>query len=152
MISVIVPADDSDEALAGLFAALVPAAVDGLVKDVVVAAHAPSEATRLLCEDAGARLISGTIDRAAREARGEWLLLVAPQMRFGGRWREAVADHLAESSRPALILPPAQPGWRGAFGRAKGAGLLVRKNAFGEADGDLAGLRRRFGRGAVRLA
>ena len=36
MISVIVPVQESDEALAGLFAVLVPAAVEGLVRDVVV--------------------------------------------------------------------------------------------------------------------
>ena len=151
MISVIIPADDSDEALAGLFAALVPAAVDGLVREVAVAASAPSQATKLLCEEAGARLVNGTIDHAAAEARGDWLLLVAPQMRFGPRWREAVAEHLAGSSRPALILPPARAGWLGGLGRAKAAGVLVRRRDFGPEAGDLACLRRRFGRTAVRL-
>ncbi|MFZ5729918.1 MAG: hypothetical protein A2882_15480 [Phenylobacterium sp. RIFCSPHIGHO2_01_FULL_70_10] len=151
MISVIVPVPESDEALAGLFAVLVPAAVEGLVRDVVVVGGDASGATALLCEDAGARLVGGAISDAAQTVRGDWLLLVAPEMRFVSRWREALADHIAGSTRPALVLPPAESGWLAAFGRSQRAGLLIRKRDFGQPEGDLNRLRRRFGRGAVRL-
>ncbi len=88
---------------------------------------------------------------AAQAVRGDWLLLVAPEMRFVSRWREALADHIAGSTRPALVLPPAESGWLAAFGRSQRAGLLIRKRDFGQPEGDLNRLRRRFGRGAVRL-
>ncbi|MDZ4317484.1 MAG: glycosyltransferase, partial [Phenylobacterium sp.] len=106
MITVIVPAHDSAEPLAGLLAALVPAAVDGLVRDVIVADGDADPATVALCEDAGATLLRGSIAAAAAVAKGNWLLIVAPEMRFPSRWIEIVADHSSRATRPALVLPP----------------------------------------------
>lgn len=151
MISVIVPTRDSGEALAGLLASLVPAAVDGLVRDVVVADAGSTDATAALCEDAGATLVYGTIAAAVAVARGDWLLIAPPEMRFPPRWIETLADHVGREREPALLMPPLKPGWLASRKRLSAAALLVRATTFHGAPGDLADLRRRFGRGAVRL-
>ena len=85
MITVIVPAHDSAEPLAGLLAALVPAAVEGLVREVIVADGDADPATAALCEDAGAILLRGSIAAAAAVAKGNWLLILAPEIRFPSR-------------------------------------------------------------------
>lgn len=151
MITVIVPAHDSAEALAGLLAALVPAAVDGLVREVIVADGDADPGTAALCEDAGATLLRGSIAAAAAVAKGNWLLIVTPEMRFPSRWIEVVADHSSRATRPGLLLPPLQSGWFAGRRQARGAGLLIRTRDFGGTQGDLKVLRRQFGRGAVRL-
>ena len=45
MISVIVPTAESERDLAALLSVLVPAAVDGLVREVIVVDAGPSQAT-----------------------------------------------------------------------------------------------------------
>ena len=151
MISVIVPPRESGEALAGLLASLVPAAVDGLVREVVIADAGSTDSTAALCEDAGATLIYGSIAAAVAVARGDWLLIAAPEMRLPPRWIETLADHVARAREPALLLPPLRSGWLASRKRASEAARLVRTTTFHGAPGDLAALRRRFGRGAVRL-
>lgn len=151
MISVIIPTRDSAEALAGLLASLVPAAVDGLVRDVVIADAGSTDATAALCEDAGATLVYGSIAAAVAVARGDWLLIAAPEMRLPPRWIETIADHVSREREPALLMPPLRPGWLASRKRANEAALLVRTTTFHGAPGDLTALRRRFGRGATRL-
>ena len=151
MITVIVPAHDSAEPLAGLLAALVPAAVEGLVREVIVADGDADPATAALCEDAGAILLRGSI-AAAAVAKGNWLLILAPEIRFPSRWIEVVADHSSRATRPALLLPPLTTGWFAGRRQTRNAGLLVRTRDFGGTQGDLKFLVSQFGRGAVRLA
>ncbi|MDP1875720.1 cell wall biosynthesis glycosyltransferase [Phenylobacterium sp.] len=151
MITVIVPAHDSADALAGLLAALVPAAVDGLVREVIVADGDADPATSALCEDAGATLLRGSIAAAAAVAKGNWLLIVTPEMRFPSRWIEIVADHSSRATKAALLLPPLQTGWFAGRRQNRSAGLLIRTRDFGGTQGDLRLLVDRFGRGAVRL-
>ena len=151
MITVIVPAHDSAEPLAGLLAALVPA-VEGLVREVIVADGDADPATAALCEDAGAILLRGSIAAAAAVAKGNWLLILAPEIRFPSRWIEVVADHSSRATRPALLLPPLTTGWFAGRRQTRNAGLLVRTRDFGGTQGDLKFLVSQFGRGAVRLA
>jgi hypothetical protein len=152
MITVIVPARASADPLAGLLSALVPAAVDGVVREVIVADGDADEATVALCEDAGATLLRGSIAAAAAVAKGSWLLIVAPEMRFPNRWIEIVADHSLRATRPALVLPPLKTGWFAGRRQTRDAGLLIRTRDFGGTQGDLRVLRAQFGRSAVRLA
>lgn len=151
MITVIVPSRDAAEPLAGLLAALVPAAVDGLVREVIVADGDADPATAALCEDAGATLLRGSIAAAAAVAKGNWLLILAPDMLFPSRWIEIVADHSARATRPALLLPPLKTGWFAGRRQTASAGLLVRTRDFGGTQGDMKVLRAQFGRAAVRL-
>ncbi|MCG9916233.1 MAG: cell wall biosynthesis glycosyltransferase [Phenylobacterium sp.] len=151
MITVIVPSRASAEPLAGLLAALVPAAVDGLVREVIVADGDADPATAALCEDAGATLLRGSIAAAAAVAKGNWLLILSPDMQFPSRWIEVVADHSARATKPALLLPPLKTGWFAGRRQTASAGLLVRTRDFGGTQGDMKVLRAQFGRGAVRL-
>lgn len=151
MITVVVPAQDSAEPLAGLLSMLVPAAVDGLVRDVVVADGGSHDATAALCEDSGATLVRGSIAAAAARGRGDWLMILEPQTRLPNAWREQVAEHVNRRSEPALLLEPPQGRWLADMRRDRSAGLLVRVRDFGGAQGDLAALRRRFGAQAARI-
>ncbi|MDP2212466.1 hypothetical protein [Phenylobacterium sp.] len=151
MLTVIIPAHDSAEALAGLLATLVPAAVDGLVREVIVADGDSDAATAALCEDAGAQLLRGSIAAAAAVAKGNWLLILEPEMRFPSRWIEVVADHSSRATQPALLLPPLGTGWLAGRRQANSAGLLIRTRDFGGTQGDMKTLRAQFGRRALRL-
>ncbi|ATC24264.1 cell wall biosynthesis glycosyltransferase [Caulobacter vibrioides] len=130
MISVVLIASEDLPGLAAQMAMLVPAAVDGLVKEVVlVAGDEPGVA--VLAEDSGARLVrveGDTADRlaaAVAAARGDWILTLraAPVLREG--WREPVERHLAGGAGGAasLVAPS------GLLGRlaSKMHGVLLRR-------------------------
>lgn len=151
MITVVVPAHDSAEALAGLLTTLVPAAVDGLVKDVVIADAGSEDATSELCEESGATLVRGSIAAAAARGRGNWLMILAPETRLPSGWRESVAEHVVRNLQPALLLEPPKGSWLADRRRDRAAGLLIRVRDFGGAQGDLADLRRKFSRDALRI-
>lgn len=127
MISVVLLASEDLPGLAAQMAMLVPAAVDGLVKEVILAG-ASTPGVEALVEDSGARLVSVEGDAAAclaagaAAARGDWVLTLraAPALREG--WREPVEKHLAGGGGTAAAL--AAPG--GLFARPL-HGVLVRR-------------------------
>lgn len=94
MISVIVPTRDSAASLPICLSALVPAAVNGLVREVILADGGSTDATDLIAADAGARLVRGGIAEAAAEAKGDWLLILPPVCRLEPGWEAAAADHV----------------------------------------------------------
>ncbi len=112
MISVVLVASEDLTGLAAQMAMLVPAAVDGLVKEVVLVADG-EPGVEALAEDSGARLIQASGDVGARLAagaavtRGDWILTLrsAPALREG--WREPVEKHLAGGAgAPAVLAVP----------------------------------------------
>lgn len=130
MISVILPAVAPAHAFAQLLAQLVPAAVDGLVKEVVIAGAAEPGLDALI-EDSGARFVAASGDRGAllaagtAIARGDWILTLDPARSLPETWRGPVEAHLAGGAgAAALLLAPG--GW---LARLNGAplGLLVRR-------------------------
>ena len=98
MISVIIPAKDEAVELAATLAALVPAAVDGQVREVILFGPAFSEAVLDLADYAGTRL-----ETRAFTAKGDWLLILRPDAKLPASWREAAARHVRKS--------PWQAGW-----------------------------------------
>jgi rSAM/selenodomain-associated transferase 2 len=82
MISVIIPTLNAEATLGSTLAALVPAAVDGLVREVIVVDAGSSDRTRHIVEDAGARLLTekagrgGQLAAGAAQARFPWLLFL----------------------------------------------------------------------------
>jgi len=103
MISVIIPTLNAEACLPATLAALVPAAVDGFVREVVVSDGGSRDATEGVADAAGADFISGPAGRGrqlkagARRARFPWLLflhadtiLVDGWMREAGNFIDAV--------------------------------------------------------------
>ena len=112
MISVVLVASEDLPGLAAQMAMLVPAAVDGLVKEVVLVGDA-EPGVEALAEDSGARLVTASGDVGARLSagaamvRGDWILTLrsAPVLREG--WREPIEKHLAGGAgAPAVLTSP----------------------------------------------
>lgn len=82
MISVIIPTLNAEPHLPATLAALIPAAVDGLVREVIVSDGGSRDGTERVADAAGTNFISGTAGRGrqlmagARRARFPWLLFL----------------------------------------------------------------------------
>lgn len=105
MLSVVIPTKDSEEALARTLAALVPAAAEGIVREVVVADGGSCDQTELVAEGTGCLFVAeaGAIDRrladgAAASSRGEWLMFLPPGVLLDVGWER---DFIAFAERAA---------------------------------------------------
>jgi glycosyltransferase involved in cell wall biosynthesis len=84
MLSVIIPTEDSERALVSTLAALVPAAMEGFVIEVVVADAGSCDDTAAVADVAGCkfRVLEGPLGArlmaAAASARAPWLLFLHP--------------------------------------------------------------------------
>jgi len=153
MISAIIPTLNCERDLQRLLTSLVPAAVEGLVREVLAADAGSSDATRAICEDAGAEVVEGGVLAAAARAKSERLLILPVGLQLRAGWERALADHLQAGGGRAVIEGFDAPrGWLGRL-RAVEAGVLVEAGALAglTETRDAAALRRRFGRGARRI-
>lgn len=101
MLSVVIETHGQEDALARTLASLVGAAVDGMVREVIVCDAASSEQTHRIAEHAGCRYLAGANATAgARQAKSDWLLMLEPGARLMDGWIEAVASH-AEAATAA---------------------------------------------------
>lgn len=152
MLSVLIPTHDSAADLQALLPALVPAAVDGLIREVLVADAGSTDPTLEICEDAGVRVVSGGLAAAAGAAKGEWLLVLPAAMRLPGDWAERLGAFLARGKRPALLPGLRAPGFAGRL-RPVEAGLVIERARLsgGRETRDVRLIVRNLGRGAVRL-
>src|SRR5215510_14241180 len=82
MISVVIPTFNSEAGLPATLTALVPAAVAGLVREVIISDGGSQDATAAITDQTGARLIVG------ERGRGEQLRTGAPSAppRSGSPW------------------------------------------------------------------
>ena len=82
MISVVIATQNDAQTLGQTLASLVPAAVDGLVREVILADAGSTDDTLAIAEDAGARVTPCTGSLEARllqrcmAARSDWLLIL----------------------------------------------------------------------------
>jgi hypothetical protein len=119
MISVLINAGGDAKALARLLTALVPAAAEGLVREVAVLGG--DEVSRAVADDAGADLYpAGAWRDAVEKARGPWLAGFPLGPNFAPDWMEQLAAHLAGDGTQAarlvargggLALSAAPEGW-----------------------------------------
>ncbi len=145
MLSVIVETGEAGDRLPALLGALTSAAVDGLVREVLIAGGGPPELLAVLREETGADLADG-LAQALAAARSDRLLILPAKIRLRSGWLEALGGHVRSGGDDALIV-----GEGGAFsGRCYGV-LIGRGTAQGLAHPDLKRLRGELGRGAVRL-
>jgi glycosyltransferase involved in cell wall biosynthesis len=96
MITVIIATRDDEEDLAHSLAALAPAAMDGIVRDVVVVDAGSGDGTLEVADEAGCKVVRGSgaaaLMEAADAARGDWLLFLSPSSILEGGWQgEALA-------------------------------------------------------------
>lgn len=141
MLSVVIASRNAAPDLAALMRALVPAAMDGLVREVVVADPAADADTEALCEAVGALLVAGGLREAAAAAKAEVLLAAPPGLRLGEGWISRLNEALGRGVRRGLIRGEGRGGLVGLFTPAACAVLVGRATVI-EA-GDLDALRRR---------
>ena len=96
MISVIIPTLNAETCLAETLAALVPAAVDGLIREAIVVDGGSSDRTLAIVDSAGAELVragggrGSQLAAGAAKARFPWLLFLHADTALAPGWeREA---------------------------------------------------------------
>lgn len=96
MLSVIIPTLNDEASLPRTLASLVPAAVDGLVREVIVVDGGSTDATLDIVEAAGAKLVRASGQRGAQMAVGaassknHWLLFLHPGTALDAGWEDEV--------------------------------------------------------------
>jgi len=145
MISVVIATLNDEETLAAVFAALIPAAVDALVREVIVVDAGSGDRTLQIADDAGARILSGVeIGCACQTAKSDWLLILDARTPPPSGWENAALDHIREHA--------GEPGWWGAsrrlalWRRPKRTGLLMPRDLYAAHGASMMGRRMTFGR------
>lgn len=112
MISIVLVASQDLPGLAAQMAMLVPAAVDGFVKEVVLVGEA-EPGLEALAEDSGARLVKAVDDAGTRlsagaaVAKADWILTLRSEPVLREGWREPLERHLAGGAgAPATLVAP----------------------------------------------
>lgn len=108
MISVVIPTLNAESHLPRTLGALIPAAVDGLICEVIVADGGSTDATAVIADAAGATLIAAERGRGpqliagAAAARGRWLLFLHADTMLQTSWeREAWRLMQSAEANPA---------------------------------------------------
>jgi len=147
------PEPASLEAVVRSLSSLVPATIEGLVRNVTLASAGESEDLRKIADHAGCEIAmaadaSGVIAAGLGGARGDLLLILragyAPQAGF----IEEVADCFQRATRPEALLFRAVPEGlltRLAPGLSPVQGLVAKRGGLDRASPDLASLVRRAG-------
>lgn len=97
MITAIIETRNEEVSLARALAALVPAATEGVIRDVIVIDRGSQDATRKVADAAGCTVIDASAETdatraAVEQARGDWLLFSRASHIFAPEWQaEAMA-------------------------------------------------------------
>lgn len=101
MISVIIPTRNAEHELAPTLAALVPAAVEGLVREVIIADGGSRDRTLEIADGSGAEIVIAPPGRgqqlkaAAGRARFPWLLFLHADTRLEHGWENEVEGFIS---------------------------------------------------------
>jgi hypothetical protein len=96
MLTVIIPTHNSERALVPTLAMLVPGALTGTVREVVVADGGSTDATSDVVDIAGCAIVvskaplATRLKSAAASARGTWLMFLRPGVVLDAAWLEEV--------------------------------------------------------------
>lgn len=150
MLSAIIDAGEDAVRLEGLLVALTPAAVEGVVRDVLIVDAARSdlvaEAIALLCDETGAKVV-GDFGQAFAQARSDWLLAAPAAFRPRAGWVEALAVHMRDGRGQALLRGEGG----GLFNPAPVALVVAKDRARALVHPDLKALRRQLGPTVPRI-
>jgi glycosyltransferase involved in cell wall biosynthesis len=111
MLSAVIPTHDSERTLLPTLAALVPGAVAGIVREVIIADAGSGDATKQIADTAGCRVLTlpggrGARLRAAADvARGSWFLFLQPGLVPAPGWIDEVEPFIEinEHCDPARV-------------------------------------------------
>jgi glycosyltransferase involved in cell wall biosynthesis len=113
MLSVIIPTLNSERTLVPTLAMLVPGAMSGVVRDVVLADAGSTDATAEIADIAGCIVISSPapapapfghrLREAAAAARASWLMFLRPGIVLDATWVDETARFIAESDRDQRV-------------------------------------------------
>jgi hypothetical protein len=98
MISVVMVTARDPMAVATLLEELVPSAVNGLVREVILPTVESTPETRAIADDAGATFVDGTFDVAVGAAKSRWVMIVEASVPRPEGWLEKVARHVSGGS------------------------------------------------------
>ncbi|WP_420411909.1 glycosyltransferase [Roseibium sp.] len=106
MISVIIPTENSEVDLVHALAALVPAAAEGVVREVIIVDGGSTDNTDKVADAAGCTFVTHEGPRSARLAygakiakRGDWLLFLQPETLLESGWHHEVQAFIERASR-----------------------------------------------------
>ncbi|MCV0395388.1 MAG: glycosyl transferase family 2 [Rhizobiaceae bacterium] len=106
MLSVVIETENDEEGLARTLASLVPGAVEGIVREVIVCDRGSDDQTHRVAEIAGCHYLhEGGIAAAISRARSEWLLMLEPGARMLDGWNESVVLHIGRSTGAGRFVP-----------------------------------------------
>lgn len=140
-VSVIIPTFNAAQRLPATLAALAPASISGLVREVIVSDGGSSDETAAIAEAAGAHLVAGEkgrgaqLARGAAASRGEWLLFLHADTVLGEGWADDAARLIAGGKDRAGVFTLKFDGG----GRAPAvvaAGAMIRTRFFASPYGD----------------
>ncbi len=116
MISVVIPTRDAEQTLAPVLAALIPAAVDGFIREVIVVDGGSSDRTLMIAENTGVEIVTTAPGRGrqlrlgAKRARFPWLLFLHSDTELAQGWEQAAASFMDKVEKGRL--PPAAAAFR----------------------------------------
>jgi rSAM/selenodomain-associated transferase 2 len=105
MISIVIPTLNSQDTLNDTFACLVPATMEGLVREVVVVDGGSSDRTCEIADAAGATIVHSQKGRGRQlraggdKAKSDWLLFLHADTKLAPTWAKEVADLIASPQR-----------------------------------------------------
>ncbi|HVT55935.1 MAG TPA: glycosyltransferase [Xanthobacteraceae bacterium] len=105
MISVVIPALNSERVLVPLLASLVPGSAQGLLREVILADGGSTDETEKIADIAGCNFqraphdLGARLRAAAQSARGNWLMFLDPAARLEEGWTRELRIFLERAER-----------------------------------------------------
>lgn len=128
MITVVIPTLNAEAGFAGCLTALIPAAVDGLVREVIVADGGSNDATATIADASGATFVTSEPGRGqqlaagARAAKHPWLLFLHADTVLQPGWEDEAIRHIRavergtrDDSAAVFRFAIDDDGWRAAW-------------------------------------